>query len=90
MKATEPHTITIPSGVICSCNLNDSCCNSSSTEAGVLIAIKVHVPIPPVEICAVTGGRIQSPHYYTAGEVRTLLLIKWLLIQKFEVRGQLP
>ncbi|GBN98230.1 hypothetical protein AVEN_274396-1 [Araneus ventricosus] len=31
--------------------LNDSCCNSSSTEVGVLVAVTAHGPTPPVRDC---------------------------------------
>ncbi|GBN07272.1 hypothetical protein AVEN_241523-1 [Araneus ventricosus] len=57
-------------------NLNDSHCNSSSIEAGALVAITSHGPIPAVEVHTITGGMIHLPISIPPGEARPRLHIR--------------
>ncbi|GBN09963.1 hypothetical protein AVEN_214874-1 [Araneus ventricosus] len=62
--------------------LNGSRCNSSSTDAGDLVAITGHGPIPH------EGGTYYHWRRYllhTRPETRTRLLIRWLLIHALVV-----
>ncbi|GBL94630.1 hypothetical protein AVEN_83953-1 [Araneus ventricosus] len=51
----------IPRPALASEFLNESLCNSSSTEAGILIAITEIGPTPSVGGSAITGGGTQAP-----------------------------
>ncbi|GBL94416.1 hypothetical protein AVEN_7382-1 [Araneus ventricosus] len=51
-----------PRPVVATGNLNDSSCNSSSTEVGVLVAKHLATARPfPKEVCTITGGGSQRP-----------------------------
>ncbi|GBM70813.1 hypothetical protein AVEN_142099-1 [Araneus ventricosus] len=59
-------------------NLIDSGCNSSSTEAGVKVAITSHGPTPSVGDTHYRWREDSIPHYYTAGQARPHLPIRRL------------
>ncbi|GBM31424.1 hypothetical protein AVEN_98518-1 [Araneus ventricosus] len=68
-------------------HLNDSSCNSSSTEAGVLIAYHQATAQPlPKEVRTITGGRTQSPSItIPPKEASARLLIRRPLIREVAV-----
>ncbi|GBM40093.1 hypothetical protein AVEN_246003-1 [Araneus ventricosus] len=62
--------------------LNDSRCNSLSTEVGVLTPVTGHGPIPPKGGTYYhLGGYNSTSHLYPHPGTRTRLLIRWLLIR---------
>ncbi|GBL90443.1 hypothetical protein AVEN_135301-1, partial [Araneus ventricosus] len=68
--------------------LNDSRCNSSSTEAGVLVPITRPWPDPFRKRLSrtITGGGTRSPTItMPTGEMSSCLLIRQLLIRGFAV-----
>ncbi|GBL97670.1 hypothetical protein AVEN_49169-1 [Araneus ventricosus] len=50
-----------------SVHLNDSCCDSLSAEAGVLMAITGHGPTPPVGGTPYERQWASLSHYYLSG-----------------------
>ncbi|GBM23900.1 hypothetical protein AVEN_107568-1 [Araneus ventricosus] len=67
--------------------LNDSHCNRSSTEAGVLIAITDQGPFRRRYVSLVRGNST-STIAIPPGEARTGLLIRWLLLRELAVPPQ--
>ncbi|GBL77168.1 hypothetical protein AVEN_12792-1 [Araneus ventricosus] len=65
---------------------DNSRCDSSSTEVGVLLAIIGHGPIPPKEVVLSPEGSNSTPTIGVATrEARPRLLIRRLLIHKLVV-----
>ncbi|GBM62275.1 hypothetical protein AVEN_264138-1 [Araneus ventricosus] len=54
-------------------HLNGSRCNSSSAEAGILLAITGHVPTPPVGGMLYHRHRASPKHFYSLQGSETLL-----------------
>ncbi|GBM08707.1 hypothetical protein AVEN_52780-1 [Araneus ventricosus] len=53
--------------------VNNSRCNSSSSETGVLVAVTGHGPTPPGGVHTITGGVTPSHHYCTLRRSENLL-----------------